>query len=338
MADALLSRFRALIAKVEASYGVDPAPTAAADAVETVGLEVTPLDADWLTLEQDRANLGARAQVAGARRARAKFGAYLAAAGTGDEAPAWGALLRGCGFAQAVTAGTGAGQRNTNALLQAYYGKCDFSPVSAAFESIWLDAFLDRNQHALRGARGTVSLRVDAGALPTLDFEFTGLFVDAETAAARPALDLADWQAPRTVTFAATPTAQLHGEDVVLNKLTISCNNRIEHVDDPGAERVALIDRDVGGSCSIEMPLQSTFDWWARARDGTTGALRVVHGRDGAADADYGAGAIVEINAPKAQLVNPRVGESQGRHMLDFDLRLLPNAATANDELVITTR
>ena len=338
MADALLSRYRALLAKVEANYGADPAATAAANAVETVGLEVTPLDADWLTLEQDRATLGSRPQVAGARRSRARFGCHLAASGDGDAAPAWGPLLRACGFAEAATAGTAAGQRDTNAALQAYYGKVAYAPVASGFESVWLDAFLDRNRHAMKGARGTVSLRLDSGALPMLDFEMTGLFVDAATAAARPALDLDDWKPPRTVTYAATPTATLHGENVVLNKLSLAVNNRIEHVDDPGAERVVIIDREASGSCSIEMPLQSAFDWWTRAKDGTTGALRVVHGRDGATDATYGAGAIVEVNAPKTQIVNPRVGESQGRHMLEFDLRLLTNAAAGNDELTITTR
>lgn len=306
--------------------------------METVGLDVTPLDADWLTLEQDRSTLGARPQVAGSLRARARFGCHLAASGDADEAPAWGPLLRACGFAEAATAGTGAGAKGTNAELQAFHGKVVYAPVASGFESVWLDAFLDRNRHALRGARGTVSLRLDSGALPMLDFEFTGLFVDAATAAARPAMDLSEWQAPRTVTYAATPTAQLHGEDVVVNKLSIALNNRVEHIDDPGDERVALIDREASGSIAIEMPLQSAFDWWARAKDGTTGALRVVHGRDGATEATYGDGAIVEIAAPKTQLVNPRVGESQGRHMLEFDLRLLPNAAAGNDELTITTR
>ncbi len=337
MADPLLSRHRALLAKIEAAYKADPNAAPADDAVQTVGLQVAPLDAEYAPLDEDRAILGARAQALTIARAGAKFGAYLAASGDAGSAPAWGPLLRACGFSETATAGNRAGGKADNAALRAYYGKVEYKPVSAAFESIWLDAFIDRNRHAMAGCRGTFELAMNSGELPMLNFDFQGLWRPVATAA-RPSLDVSGFKAPRAVTFAATPACSLHGVDVVLNKLTISCGNDLQHVDDPGDERIALVGREVTGSIAIQLPLASAKDWFAAARSVTTGALKVVHGEDGATDATYGAGAIVEVSAPKAQVTNPRIGESKGRHMLEMDLRLLPDGPAGNDELSIVTR
>lgn len=340
MAEPILSRQRALVAKVEAAYKTDPNASAADNSIETVNLQLTPLDAQYAPRNQDRAILGAREQVLTIARVRAQFGVYLAGAGSADPdaEPKWGPLVRACGFAATQTQGTGGGGKATNAALQAYYGKTVFTPVSAAFESAWLKAYLGRNEHVMRGCRGTFEITVNSGELPMWNFDFQGLWEDLDTAARLPALSTGGFQPPRPITFAQTPTCQLHGEDVVMNRLSISAGNAVEHIDDPGAERITIVDREVTGSISVQLPLQEAKDWFAAARSVTTGALRVVHGADGADEAGYHHGRIVEITAPKVQVTNPRIGESQGRHMVEMDLRFIPSAAAGNDEIAITTR
>lgn len=146
------------------------------------------------------------------------------------------------------------------------------------------------------------------------------------------------FQQPSPITFARTPTCTLHGRNVVVNRLSVNLNNDLQHIDDPGDERIMIVDREVTGTIALQMELQSDIDWFAAARSITTGALKVVHGNDGATEATYGAGQIVELSAPKVQVTNPRIGESQGRHMVEMDLRFLPNADAGNDELLLVTR
>lgn len=337
--DALLARRRALLAAIETHYAADPGLTAAANSIETVNLQVTPVDAEYAPLNQDRSSLGARAQVLTRSRVRAQFGVYLAGSGDGDTAPGYSPLLRACGFSETATAGAVQAQLDTNEKLILHNGKVDYAPVSGSFESAYLEAFFDRNEHAMRGARGTFEIAMNSGELPMLNFNIMGLWVDVATAGARPALDVDAFKAPRPVTFARTPTCQLHGATVVCNRLSITLNNDLQHIDDPGAERIVIVNREVTGTIAIELPLQSTKDWFTAARSITTGALKVVHGgKDGATEAEYDAGRLVEINAPKVQVTNPRIGESQGRHMVEMDLRFLPNTDAGNDELTLVTR
>ena len=344
---ALLSRRRALLAKAETVYGTDPVATAADNSIETVGLQITPLDAEYAPLNHDRSALGARAQVLTRSRVRAQFGVYLAGAGDGnaDDSPAYHELLRACGFSETATPAVPATVIADNATAITKFGKVTFKPVSTGFDSIRLEAFMAANQHAMRGARGTFEIALNSGELPMLNFNFLGLWVDPATTAA-PALDVDAFKPPRPVNFERTPTVTVtpgppNQDDFVCNRLSIVLNNDLQHIDDPGAERVVIVDREVTGSISIELRSLTgpQINWFTDARNVVTRALKVVHGgKDGATEATYDDGRLIEINAPKVQFTNPRIGESQGRHMVEMDLRFLPNTSAGNDELSLVTR
>ena len=305
------------------------------------------MDAEYAPLNQDRSALGTRSQVLTRSRVRAQFGVYLAGAGDGnaDDSPAYHELLRACGFSETATPAEGATIVADNATLIAKHGKVTFKPVSTAFDSIRLEAFMAANRHAMRGARGTFDLAMNSGELPMLNFNFLGLWVDPATTAA-PALDVDAFKPPRPVNFERTPTVTVtpgppDQGDFICNRLSIAINNDLQHIDDPGAERVVIVDREVTGSISIEMRSLTgpQINWFTDARDVTTRALKVVHGgKDGTTAATYDDGCLVEINAPKVQFTNPRIGESQGRHMVEMDLRFLPNSPAGNDELQLVTR
>ena len=100
----LLQRKRVILAKIETTYGVDPTPTGAANAILVRNLNVTPQEADFTDRDLVRPFLGRSEQLPAAIRAMLDFEVEVAGAGTAGVAPGYGPLLRGCGFAESVLA------------------------------------------------------------------------------------------------------------------------------------------------------------------------------------------------------------------------------------------
>jgi len=120
----LLQRKRVILAKIESSYGVDPTPTGAANAIMVRNLNVTPQDADFVDRNLVRPYLGRSEQLPAAIRAMIDFEVEIAGAGTAGTAPGYGPLLRACAFsenalASALTGTAQAGGTNTITLAAA---------------------------------------------------------------------------------------------------------------------------------------------------------------------------------------------------------------------------
>ncbi|MCC7413317.1 MAG: hypothetical protein IT495_17005 [Gammaproteobacteria bacterium] len=111
----LLTRKRALLAKIESSYGADATPTGAADAVLLRSLQVTPIASEIVGRDLIRAYLGHSAQIPVAVHAMLECEVELAGSGTAGQAPAWGPLLRACGFAQTALASAHTGTAQAGA-------------------------------------------------------------------------------------------------------------------------------------------------------------------------------------------------------------------------------
>jgi hypothetical protein len=121
----LLQRKRVILAKIESSYGVDPTPTGAANALLVRNLNVTPQDADFADRNLVRPYLGRSEQLPAAIRGTLDFEVEMAGAGTAGVAPGYGPLLRACGFSEALLAAalTGTAQAgSTNTITLAASG------------------------------------------------------------------------------------------------------------------------------------------------------------------------------------------------------------------------
>lgn len=116
-----LTRKRALLSKIETTYGVDPVPTGAADAILMSNLTVSPMEMTLTQRQNVKAYMGANPNVLAAIYAKLSFDVEVAGSGTAGTAPAYDELLRACALsatslATAVTGTATAGGTTTITL------------------------------------------------------------------------------------------------------------------------------------------------------------------------------------------------------------------------------
>ncbi|MDB6061566.1 MAG: hypothetical protein JWM78_1669 [Verrucomicrobiaceae bacterium] len=308
----LLTRKRVLLAKIESVYGTDPTPTGAANAVLIRDLDVSPMEAKNVSRDVVRPFFGNSENLPGTVSLKLSFGVEIAGSGTPGTAPAFGPLLRACGFSETVVAST----------------RVEYAPVSTTPESVTLYANYDGVLHKGTGCRGTVSFDFSEGAIPAFKFEFTGVFNPVVDGAA-PTPTYTAWQRPLPANRVNTPTFTLHSFASVVEKLSLDIANAITFRSlIGGVEQVLLTDRKPAGSVSMEATTVATKDWWTTIKSATTGPMQLVHGLI--------AGNIFQIDAPAVQITSPKYADKDGVAMLNGSLVVVP--VSGNDEIKITIK
>ncbi len=304
----MLSSKLAILAKLETVYGTDPVPTGAANAMVLSDVRITPYEGR----EDPRnivapylGNMGAKFSGSFARL-EASF--ELAGAGAAGTAPAWGPLLRGCGFAETIAAGV----------------DVDYSPVSGGYESVSIYYNEDGVRHVLLGARGNVVLSLEATRIPRGRINMVGLLGPIADAAL-PAVTYTGFEEPLPVGKANT-TFTLDAVAAYMHSLEIDGGATVSPRFLVGYEGIDLTNRSATGTVVIDKPAIATKDWFAAL--GSRVALALAHGTT--------AGNIVEIAAPKVQIGRPTSGSAEGVSTLSIPLGFTPDAG--NDELVITVK
>jgi len=300
-----------LLAKIEVTYGTDPTPTGAANAILFSDFDLSPMEMKTVDRDNIRPFLGSNEQLPTGLFSKIDFTIEAAGSGALGTAPAWGPLLRACGFAETVTAST----------------KVEYSPVSESFESVTVYFNLDGVLHKLTGARGTVTFDFTRDGRPAMKFSLTGLF-NTVTDAAAPTVTLTAWQKPLAVNRTNTPTLTLHGYAGRVHSLTADMANEVIFRELIGAAmgEVLITDRKPVGNILMEAVTVATKDWWTSIKNITTGALQLIHGTV--------AGNKFQIDAPNVQLLNPKYQDQDGIAMLGCSMVYGPSAG--NDEIKIT--
>jgi len=186
---------------------------------------------------------------------------------------------------------------------------------------------VDGVRHVLLGARGSFAPDLSAKQLPVIKWSFTGL-LGTVSDAALPSVDFTGWQVPVAVSTANTTDLNLLGfNGAVLQTLNFDIANQVVYRQLVGGESVLITDRKPTGNISIEATTVATKDWWALAKNATTGPFCVKHGQ--------AAGNIVAVVAPKVQLMQPKYSDSDGVAMFDAQLAFIPSGASGNDEIRI---
>lgn len=301
----------AMLAKIETTYGTDAVPTGAADALVVQEAEITQMDAEAVERPRLMPHFAARRVALTALKFRATAQVDLAGSGTAGTAPAFGPLLRGCGMAQTVVPST----------------RVDYTPISAAEESLSLYWFLDGQRQRGLGARGTWGLELRPRVFPRLSLEYLALYT-APTEVALPATTLTAWREPQVSGLATTPVLTLDGLSVAAESLRYSHGNALSFRDLIGARYVNITGRQPVIEAQIEAPTLTAKNFWAIAEAGTIIPLVAQQGTS--------AGGIAELNAPRCQITRIQRRESEGVEMLDLSLVVLPDAG--NDEVTLAIR
>jgi hypothetical protein len=301
-----------LTAKIETVAGTDPVPTAAANSMLARAITPQPIMADFAERTNIHPYFGTSGQVAVAQHAECELEIELASSGAAGTAPAWGPLLRACGFSETITAVT----------------DTVYAPITNSLETVTLYYYLDGVLHKMSYCRGNVTFELNARSIPVMKFKFTGLYTAATDTALPTGAVYTAFKAPLAVNKVNTPTMTLHGIAAAMQSLSIDMGNQIVYRNLIGSETVEMTDRKATGQTSIEMVPVATYAWHEAVRLGTLSAFSVTHGS--------AAGSIVKIDAPKVQLINPQYADSDGIAMINLGLNLQPNSG--NDEVIVTVR
>jgi hypothetical protein len=103
MATPLAMRKRLLLGKLESTYATDPSP-ATADTLLVRNLNYSPLEGEVLDREFVRPYMGRSGIIRVSSYAKLDFEVEVAGSGTAGSPPAWGFLLKACGFSATTTA------------------------------------------------------------------------------------------------------------------------------------------------------------------------------------------------------------------------------------------
>jgi len=302
-------RKRLILAKIESTYGTDSSPTAAADAVLARSVEVTPLAGEDIQRELLRSYYGNAQSVAGEKHVEMTVEVELAGSGTPGTAPAWGTLLRACGFAE------------TTAVSDVTY-----NPITGGEESISCYVHRDGILHKFTGGLGSAQFTTDVNTIPFIRFRFLGLFAPVSQTAI-PSGDYSAWTPAVPVTNGNTSPLILHGTSLTFSRLSVDMSVDVNKNLVVGQDTAIQISgRSPSGTAVIQEPDLATLDLYAKALAGDSGVFSLIHGTV--------AGNIVSFTGPKVATGSPSEQDLNGTQMLSVPLTINPDSG--NDELVIT--
>lgn len=315
-------RNTAILAKSESTYGTDATPTEGANAMLISNVSITPIQAQNVDRNLIRPYFGASEQLVGAKYVEMSFDVELAGSGTAGTAPAYGPLLKACGFTEAATVAV----RTEYTLNTPVTGSC----------SIYY--FLDGVRHKALGCRGSVSFKLAVGERPMMSFKFQGL--DGGIAAATPsALTLSGFKTPLVImdstagdlTFGATYTAATPaltgGTGYPSQGINIDLGNDVKFTPLLGGEIVDVTNRNTSGSIVLDLSAADEVTFMGTVTAATLQSLGLMLGTD--------PGYKVMFHAPAVQLINPKPQDVNGKLMTAFDVRFLPSAGNDEFRLVI---
>ncbi len=315
-----LIRKSAILLKIETTYGVDPVPTGAANAQLVSNLSINPLNAQNVNRDLIRNYLGSSEELVGSAYVEIGFDLEMQGSGSVGVAPAWGAALRACGFAETITVGN----------------RVEYTPVSDALESATIYYYDDGVLKKGLGGRGSVEILANVGERPVFRFKFI-LLDGGDSAVSNPALTLTSWKQPKVINDANTGELVFGGTYAAgaitggtpwpSRGLTLNVANAVNFTPLLGGETVDLSQRDITGSLQLDLTAAQEVSFMAAVKANTLDTLSLVHGTS--------AGYKTLLYAPSFQMINPTKEELNGKRMIGYGIRCLP--VNGNDELRIVS-
>ncbi|WP_054006442.1 phage tail tube protein [Cypionkella psychrotolerans] len=316
------TRRSAILARPEAVYGTAEVAFVATDGILLAAPPSFVIEPDNVPRNLVTPWMGNSEELPATRRAKLNFKVELVGSGVAGTPPAWGKLLRGCGFAETIVAAN----------------RVEYAFINSGFEGLTFRFFRDGVRYLTRGARGTVKLDLSAYAIPTADFEFWGFDVQA-LSSALPAIDLTAFQTPQVVTTensgdillgpTLTAGAIAGGTSLASKGIMWDMGGKLAHRKLLGGEKIAITDRAVSGQMTVDLLDTEEITWRTDINAVSLTSLGFNHGN--------AAGKRIGVFAPRVQRTNPQAVDDDGAIMISTDLRALPGV-TGAPELTIIAR
>jgi Phage tail tube protein len=305
-----------LLFKKETVSQTDAAPTAAANAMLTLGLNFRPLQSDQLEHNYDKPVRGANPVGLTNRRMAADFKLELTGSGAAGTAAAWQEALECCGMeAPVLTASVKAEQK--------------YAALGATLSSATMHDYRGSNQRRrMVGARGDITeIDFTAGAFPTVGMSFLGILGATpydQTALTSPDLTTR-WKKAVEVNSANT-SFTLDGYAAILRSFKVNANTQLTLRNLVGSRYIRIGNHELKGKIVIEAPDFTAKNYFANLQAETLATSVITHG--------VGLGNIVKMTAPNLQIVDIQDGEENGVAMYELDVILTVNAG--QDDLLIS--
>jgi len=311
-----------VLSKIESTYGVDSAPTEAANAVLVSDVHITPVNADNVDRSLIRGYMGASEQLVGSNYVALSFAVELAGSGSAGTAPAYGHLLRACGLSETVTASV----------------RTEYNLATPVTDSVTVYYFCAGVKYVAKGCRGNVRFSLPVSGRPKM--EFTLLGIDGGATATTPsATTLTAYKTPALVTdantgditlgctyTAATPTLT-GGTGYPSQGIELDLGNAVAFTPLLGGETVDISDRALSGTLTLDLTAAQEVSFLAGVKANTTQSIGLMHGTT--------AGYKVMLFLPSAQLINPQRADVSGKLLQTYTLRGLPTSGNDEFKLVI---
>lgn len=298
--------------ETENSYGTDIVPTGA-DALKVTDLSITPQVSDVVSRNLIRPFYGASQQLLANKRVECSFTVEMTNSGTATTAPAYNKALQACGLS-----------KTDDSSPDGF----TYKPESSDFNSVTIYYNVDGVLHKVTGSRGTFSLSATVGEIPTITFNFTGIYVPPVDAAAPSGSDLVFVTSADPLIFnndSLTGSFNAFGSTTRnIQSVSLDLGNSIvyrETIGSSNAKEVLITDRAVTGTVVLQAPDNITDkDYFAEAAADATAlsTLDFTHGTS--------AGNQVQINSTKADIGDITYEDSDGIAMMSIPFTLVPES------------
>lgn len=299
---------RAMVAKVESTYGTDSTPTGAADSMLVLEGSIQ-VEADPLARNIDRAYLGSNPFVLVNRRATVTGSIELLGASTVGNAAPIAPILRGCAHAEVLTPATSA----------------VYNPISTAFQSLTIYFEWAGHKFEVTGARGSLDFDLSIDNFGRASFTFTGLIVTSNiTEATISGFTLAAFQAPVAIQ-SSNFTVSIGGTDLNVQSVQLSQGQPPQIYHGSEAREVSYNDRASTGRIRMFAPDFADFNGWSVANAESSSAI--------VAAVNGGAGKITTLSIAAAQFQMPQNVNLNGAAGIEIPFVALPSSG--NDEYTL---
>ena len=256
-------RIYAILAKIEATSGVDAVPDPAADAVRTVGIPTITIDDLEPGTRDDVQNgvlINADRTEAAGRFATIDISLEVKGGGAAGDIPEADAFLRMSGLAATETAGV----------------SWRYSTIDTGLETATLYCYSAGKLFKLVGCAASMKLSADAAKRGILTFSVKGKLSAAPTEAAVPALTLSTVTPPlfHSVTATIGTWTSADADPLVIKSASIDLANTVAERPSAGAADgligFVVSDRKTSQTMLVEVPALATFDALALSKLGGT--------------------------------------------------------------------